>query len=304
MRYQDEILIPPLEVLLTAETYCNEVVSGGLPFEQLFVNYLGGFKRSYRNDIEKAEYKYSDLLKQFVIQVDINRDGIYDRLPEGLFHQSKGNSRTLTTREMVEEYRRYREEERNARKFFQPIEQELFRFATDLRKEELDLSFAMLNGRLKDELNKFWNIPADLPKECTATLVKIMPWIYRIKGNLESTSKALALILGKPVKAQETETDQMYVGENDLVPLGQCLLGVDSVTGSSFSEPSLCWKFKIGELTEKEIELYPSNRKYGKLLSYFEEVFIPLTIDVAFEYEFVENNEENLDSVLGYSFSI
>ena len=234
------------------------------------------------------------------MEMVINRDGIYDRLPEGIFHQTKGNSKTLTTTQMTEEYRRFRDEEKMARKFFQPLEQEFFRYSTMVEQEELNLAFGILNGTLKNELFSFWGIPNGLPDLPVRKLVQIMPWLKRIKGNIEQTAKALELILNKPVSYKESCTKQHKIAGKPF-GLGLGELGVDTVAGSSFWEPSPCWVFFIEDIKKKEIESYRPNSPYGKLLTHFEEIFIPLQIDIIFEYAVLPAEDFETDDVLGLS---
>ena len=193
---------------LRAESFCAEMISGGFSFNEIVLNLDSNFKKSFRDEIEAVSINYNEDTLAYQMEMIINRDGIYDRLPEGIFHQTKGNSKTLTTAQMTEEYRRFRDEEKMARKFFQPIEQEFFRYATMVEQEELNLAFGILNGTLKNELFSFWGIPNGLPDEAVRKLVQILPWLKQIKGNMEQTAKALELILNKPVNFKESYKKQ------------------------------------------------------------------------------------------------
>ena len=53
---------------------------------EFLINYQGQFKRPYRTDVlgcEIVDYDYDTT--QF-LKINISRDGIYDTLPEGVFH--------------------------------------------------------------------------------------------------------------------------------------------------------------------------------------------------------------------------
>ncbi|MCH5720992.1 hypothetical protein [Niabella hibiscisoli] len=84
----------------------------------------GGFKKGFSNDVEQVLIEESGNRVSF--EMALNRDGIYDLLPEGLFHQSKGNTRVNSVQDAVEEHKQFKEEEKLARKFFTPLEQLLF----------------------------------------------------------------------------------------------------------------------------------------------------------------------------------
>lgn len=285
---------------LRAEALCAELADNGLPFDELVIRMEGAFRRSYRNDIEQVE-SLKDRRGKLLISV--NRDGIYDRLPEGLFHQTRGSGHTASLSDMVGEYKRYREEEKLARKFFQPLEQELFRYAVLTEQEERKLQFGMLKGKLEAEFYRFWNIGISLPHGPASVLVLMMPWIREIKGDLQLTVKALSMMLDKPVTAtlsvveeQADEASGFRLGE------GAAMLGMDTVCGSRFSEPYIQWIFTIGALEPQEMIAYTPGKPLGRFLERFEELFIPLEAEAKFEYHCLDTPEEMTEPILGYGF--
>jgi len=285
---------------LRAESFCAEMIASGFSFNEILLKSDSNFKKSFRNEIENVTINHNEDTSAYEMEMVINRDGIYDRLPEGIFHQTKGNSKTLTTTQMTEEYRRFRDEEKMARKFFQPFEQEFFRYSTMVEQEELNLAFGILNGTLKNELFNFWGIPGGLPDAPVRKLVQILPWLKRIKGSIEQTAKALELILSKPVSYKEScQKHHKLTGTPFGLGLGE--LGVDTVAGSSFWEPSPSWIFFIEEIKKNEIESYRENSPHGKLLKHFEEIFIPLQIDIIFEYAVLPAEDLETEDVLGLS---
>ncbi len=288
---------------LRAEAFCAEIISNSAAFDQIRLVSDSNFKKSFRNDIEEVIFKSDEDTKALDINLLVNRDGIYDRLPEGVFHQTKGNSKTLTVTQMTQEFKDFKEEEKYVRKFFQPIEQEFFRYSTMVEQEELNLAFGMLNGNLKKEFLRFWDMPEDMPIENVRKLVQLMPWVNFIKGNLELTAKALGIILGTEVQYEKSEFSSHNVTESAL-EMGYGDLGVDTIVGDNFWEPAVYWKFLILDIKKKEIELYRPNDPYGKLLNQFEEIFIPLPIDVIFEFSLLQADDAEADSVLGYSLAI
>ncbi len=286
-------------MLLKAEALCAELIDNGLSFEKLIYSPSGAFKKSFRADIDLPSGKY---LEADTVDITVNRDGLYDRLPEGLFHQTRGNSKTAQLSEMVSEYRRFRDEERHARKFFQPLEQEFFRYSVMVEQEERNLTRQTLSANLEQLFYQFWEIGADLPAAPASVLVRIMPWLSRIKGDMHLTAKALALMLGKPVSAATHHAYEQY-GADEPQNLRGMLLGVDSVTGTDFSCPTLTWAFTISDINTEEIAQYPDGQPYGRFLKRFEDIFIPLEIDISFSYECIQTEEET-EKVLGYSLTI
>lgn len=288
---------------LKAEVFCAELMANGFAFDDIRLFCNSNFRKSFRNEIDEVKFDLNDETNREELQLTINKDGIYDRLPEGLFHQSKGNSKTSSTAQMTEEHRRFKDEERMARKFFQPLEQELFRYAAFVEQEEVNLSFGILNGDLKSELSGFWGIPKGLPEEPVKRLVQLMPWAKMIKGNAGQTAKALEFILEKPVVLTVKENSLQQVAHNESGS-GLFELGIDTVLGNRFYEPSLCWVFNIESITRKEVEAYRPIGAYGKLLKQFEEIFIPLQIDIIFDLGVLTADDIETEDILGFSLAI
>lgn len=282
---------------LRAEALCAELMENGLSFDEFSVVYTGAFRKSYRNDIDSAGRSSNGFFS-----IEINRDGFYDRLPEGLFHQTRGGGNTSAVQDMVAEYRRYRDEEKQARKFFRPLEQECFRYAVATELEERRAGSGMLNGNLHAGLYRFWDISPAIPQRQAAVLVLIMPWLRQIKGDADLTAKALALVLGRPVSVTVSVSSFAPVTDPGFVLGEASMLGEDTVCGNHLSEPGLLWTFCIQGIPDSEAEAYTPAQPYGRLLKRFEELFIPLDTDVCFDYKTCHTGDSSPEPVLGFGF--
>jgi hypothetical protein len=294
--------------LLNAEAFCAAIIENGVDFDNIDVFYEGGFRQTYRNDIEQVKYEYEGD-PDAVIQVNLNRNGIYDNLPEGLFHQSKGTARTSSTRDMISEHRQYKDEEKLARKFFKPLQQELFKAGVAQETEERRLLFASLVGDVPASFFSFWSIDSHLPIAPATMLIRVLPFARHIKGNKTLTAKTLALVLNKPVQVTEIIKQEQHTGtQQNFFECGRdALLGINTITGHTVHEPSLCWQFTIGELDSEEMETYVPHQPMGKLLQRFTELFIPLITDVEFSFDI--NQEQPTETrhneyIMGYGFTI
>ncbi|MEO7263800.1 MAG: hypothetical protein ABIW38_02755 [Ferruginibacter sp.] len=286
---------------LKAEAFCAELMAGGVLFEEINLLLQSNFKKSFRNEIEDVSVEKDEVNGALKVAMKVNRDGIYDRLPEGLFHQTKGSSRTATTQQMTEEYRQYKEEEKLARKYFQPIEQELFRYSSQVEQQEQQWLFNILNGRLNKDLYDFWKLDPALPQESLHRLVNIMPWASLIKGDIILTALALQMLLDKPVSYEEFIVNTHQVGDA-AINIDNMILGSDAVMGKIFSEPAAGWRFFISGVKNDDLHLYRTGNQYAKLFEQFEEIFIPLPIDVIFELTEINLDASKTGDRLGVSF--
>lgn len=288
--------------LLRAEALCADLLDNGFSFDNLVLRSAGSFRKSFRSDFTITDQKE---VTNDELEIVINRDGLYDRLPEGLFHQTRGNSKTADVEGMVQEHRRFKEEEKHARRFFQPIEQEFYRFAVMVEQEERTLSKGLYEGSVEKLFYEFWDISSDLPAQAASRLSRIMPWAGRIKGNMQLTARALELVIGKPVSVERKEVMTHYVTDS-VISLGESELGVDSVTGAGYADFSVNWIFSIGNVDNHEIVQYLEGEPHGKLLQRFDDLFIPLGVDSVYQYELVKTirEQEQTEWVLGYSLTI
>ena len=288
--------------LLSAEAFCAEVLSNGISFDELVINFRGSFAKSYSNDIATVEEGRG---RSESLVVSVNRDGIYDKMPEGLFHQTKGGSNTSALSAMVGEYKRYREEERQARKFFQPLEQEIFRYAIAAEQKEREIRAGILNGNIGTAFLDFWNIDKSLPSRPSAALVLIMPWIKQIKGNSNLTAKALSMMLEKPVTITSEIAHETSRTTNTFCLDTNASLGNDTICGSKLYEPIEQWVFTMHDMLPKELSKFTSHEPYGLFLQKFEELFIPLEVDVKFNYEYSSKADVTAEEqVLGYGYCL
>ena len=291
-------------ISLSAEAFCAALLDNNVYFDDLIIEFAGSFRRTYRNDIESVTIEAREPGNDKITLV-LNRDGIYDKLPEGLFHQSLGSSRTAALRDMIGEHRRYKEEEKAARKFFQPVQQEIFRFAVMAELEEREILFSMLTGNVSRTFFEFWDIDDRLPEKSAETLIRLMPLQQRIKSDKTLIAKSLQLCLDKKVDVTEITVYEQSCADAAFTVGNGNMLGVDTITGTDFSEPSKKWIFTIHDLTTSEMEQYLDGKPFGRFLARFTEIFLPIEIEAQFEFEPIEQEEQmQREYIMGYGFYI
>ncbi|MCH5597551.1 hypothetical protein [Niabella ginsengisoli] len=181
----------------TAEAIFASLVEAGHATSNLKTYNKGGFKKGYSNDVDSVIIEEYD--NNLTFEITLNRDSIYDRLPEGLFHQTKGSSKINSVTEAIEEHKQFKEEEKQARKFFAPLEQLLFQYKAAAETAERDTLYDIQNGKLNSSFYKFWNISTDLPETNAGRLLQLMPYCDSIKGNMAATELALSNVLNRKI---------------------------------------------------------------------------------------------------------
>ncbi len=107
-----------------AEVVVGELLDNQIQQESVTVQMKNVFTRAFARDILGARLDDSQPYHPY-IALQLSRDGLYDRLPEGLFHDFSSQRRSSVS-DMVANYKKQQQQQQYARKFFQPLEHEFF----------------------------------------------------------------------------------------------------------------------------------------------------------------------------------
>lgn len=238
----------------------------------------GQSKRAFRKDVLESEITDFDIDSKQFIKISLSRDGIYDTLPESFFHYPKQDKLKKGVHEMVHEYKRRKEEEENARLFFQPFESEFFYHALIIENQEKELLFELNGSKPFDFLYDFWGINRSLPKILTAKFLRLLPYAYKIVGNIDLTKKCLEYMIEEPVEINTmgykdfSTSDEMYL-------LGESRLGIDMVVGNTYQDLSYHLQFNIGPIQRLAFTEYIHDGEMKEFLDVFFKFFLPVEID-------------------------
>jgi hypothetical protein len=130
---------------LKLEFILGELMESGLDPDEVVINALGIFRRRYGKDIVAGEIREYRTNKRQYVNLDINRNGIYDLLPKGLFHQPQNRINNISPVQAIEEYKLQKQIEKDSRIFFLPFEQEFYRLLLLLEAEERKSIFDIQN---------------------------------------------------------------------------------------------------------------------------------------------------------------
>ena len=169
-------------------------------YEKSVVVPIGLFHRNYHKDIDVAE---ESEYENHLLQLKINRESLYDALPEGLFHQPISHKkREKTIEEIIEEIRIQNAREKSTRKFFLPVEQELYRTRIALELEEVKYFINQRNIKEHDVFKDFWQIPDFLDYRQICNMVYLLPIAHHIVGNYALTELCFESILQNGIRSK------------------------------------------------------------------------------------------------------
>ncbi len=238
----------------------------------LFVHYLGIFKRFFSRDIEKIDQNTNgEGIKEW--NVFVHREGLYDILPEGLFHKST-TKYFKDLKETIDEFRIHKEEEKSSRQFFMPLEQEYFKHY--VHKEIFEQNFYHSLETIQEFIDFFNLNHLELNIYQKASLFFIMPHIPKISGNIGLTETCFRIILQEHVKVEVIYKPKETFFDAEPASLESEILGYNSILGNSYVDYGPKILLEIGPLEDSTMllsYLFGSKRKVvAKLVELFIQV--------------------------------
>lgn len=254
---------------LKAEVLVSEIEEKtAVSQDDIIISTQSTFNRSYRRDV--ADLKVLELQNtKRLLQLNLSRNGIYDLLPEGIFHVPSPKSKTV---DYAVFRKQQKEEETHARLLLSPIENELFRNRVAIEKKGKELVrgfFSLDDGFLID----FWKIDKSIPKKYAIKLVRLLPYAHQISGNLELTFLSLKKILGVDITFKKVFQTREVTINNDI----EDRLGVDFILNQEtlkIQQPEL--KVSIFPKAKSEVTNYLKEKGILRFVSVFYKFFIPM----------------------------
>jgi len=266
------------------EVFLAELVERwNIDFNDILVKPLGLFKRPYSNDILNINIPKTREEKEKKLSIDTSREGLYDILPEGFFHQKLNVKPTRTTKDSLEEYEIQKQEEKDARKFFLPLEQEFYRERVYLELEERRASDLFLTEKKRENFNqlvKFWQLDDCLNLEQKSILLYLLPYCHFIIGNIELTEQSIEMVLGKKVKIDYIESRRNHQKRSSEGILGQIELGYNLALGEEFNDGIPAVQIDIGPIDNNDLAGYLPGGNEKKILEFLIGYFLPIEFDV------------------------
>ncbi len=283
-----------------AEVFLYEVLSKyNFDFEDVTVLNQGTFSRGFRKDILNIRKNEGDKLDVF-----LSRNGIYDKLPHGVFHQ---NIKQDSEKTFGQIRKQGKAEEKSARTLFAPLENEFFVQKLSIQKDEDTLNRNLANSD-KSFLFDLWGIKDLVDKKFIFAFSKLLPLSHKISKNTVLIAKSLEEILKNEVTVEEqwkpfNGVEKKAQRDEDIA------LGINStleINENNYLFPT--YKVTVKLKNPEEYEEYLDNGRCHILISVFWEYFVPLEIDLELnvvtkeENYLILNNKAN--AVLGLATTI
>jgi type VI secretion system protein ImpH len=292
---------------LKLEFILGELLESGLDQDEVVINSMGIFRRRYGKDLADGQIREYRTSRRRYVNLEINRNGIYDLLPRGLFHQPQNRTSNISPAQAIEEYKQQLQIEQDTRLFFLPFEQELYRLLLLLEAEERKSIFDVQNVFRSQEFIDFWNIPDFFNERQTCTLLYILPLAGSIAGNYRLTELCFEAVLNDRIEIRRSLPLNHVVKDIGATELNDVYLGVDFVIGEDLREVSSGADIYIYPTFNEDIISFLDGGEKQKMLRFLIDYFFPFDCDVTTHIvsgEMFELKEELACSRLGINTTI
>lgn len=274
----------------------------------IFIERVGINDRAYLKDIKSISSHYMGFDEE-VFTIETYREGIYDYLPEGLFHPPSLSTSRKNVENVVREIRKQKKVEEDARKFFRPFELEIFFTEISGLLKEFDFDISSDTDTLLETVSELWPLINMLDKQSAHIFIYILPFFHQIRGDKQWFERCLSAFLQVPVKVTFTPNIIDDIEESDdSMLLGNSRLGVTFIPSGRHMDGQRNWVVNIGPIPYEDVKQYIPGSPFRKILQALYDYFLPVTVDVEEnfitekkEYSFVLEDGVRNANRLGYS---
>ena len=290
---------------LRAELLFDALLNSETDDSDIVIKNRGLFYRRFSKDRMNV---YADPINNKIVNVDISRDGFYDVLPESISHSSnRGNTRN----DFSQDYKNRKKEEKEARHFFNPLENELFRFKHSIEKYESNFFSELSSTGIVDIIKLILAVEDTIPDPL---IIKMFYALLELNNSgtqsIDSVCKILEYMLDEKVNydTKNIKLDKVYDIEDKSDDL---ILGLNTTLETNQQIFLKKYIFEIGPLKNSQnLQNYFLNQHMEIFLKTFFNLFLPFHIQFSFninlnsEDEIFKMDSEIYKSRLGISTRI
>jgi type VI secretion system protein ImpH len=308
--FASNILADTFDIDFKAEVIAAELIENNTPAEQIMILLLGPMKRSFRKDVDTVTDETSDYNNKEYTLITTHKEGIYDMLPEGLFHSPTLPKSAITQAEIIDSIKKRRIEEQTARRFFLPYEAAINHLRIQMASYENKLDKGAHYNELVDIFKGYWEIFKWLDTVQSNIFLQILPLIHDVRDDYDIAASIFELILSVPVKIIGKPQDIIKSDNPVYSNLNDTFLGINFTTGNALfdgGEDEII--VTVGPMDNRQLKAFMPGTKNTKILELLSDFFLPANIDVTTNFELfsidkttrLADKEKDYNSTLGIS---
>lgn len=285
------------------------IEQGKINADQLVILPAGPQQQAYAKEIKEITTYQSAYRNRTITSISINREGLYDMLPEGLFHEPPASSVLITEEGMIKDIVQRREEEKQARQFFAPMEAELYYLRTVVEMYENRLDKKSEYDDLINIFLKEWKEFNCFTKEQMVIFLQVLPMVHEQRNNLPFISEVFRMLFNADIQMNYRYTDMEMPAElikQIETRIGKNSLGVNFIAGRAKEQEEALF-IDIGPLSATQMLNFLPGTRTATAVDAFLSYFIPLqtTIQIQYtlgaEYQRMALGPDEPNGCLGYT---
>ena len=299
-----------LETDFKAEVVAAEMADNGVNPEQIMILLLGPHKRTYCKDVESVTEETSDYNHKEYTIVKTHKEGIYDMLPEGLFHATATPKSVTTEKEVIKFIKQQRIEEQNARRFFLPYEAAINHLRVQMALYESRLDKGAHHNELVNIFSDHWEIFKYLDTKQSNIFLQLLPLIHDIRDDYPIAETIFELIFLLPVKIT-SRPQQSFKSDTPIYStLADAMLGINFTTGNDVyftGEEEI--NVTVGPVSNMQLKQFAPGTRNSKILELLCDYLLPVHMETFVEFELsnpdkttrLADKDNDYNSTLGLS---
>lgn len=308
--YLSNILADTFDADFKAEVIAAEMIDNNVPAEQIMILMLGSRKRSFRKDVDTVTEEISDYNNKEYTLITTHKEGIYDMLPQGLFHSPTLPKKANSQQEIIDNIKKHRIEEKNARRLFLPFEAAINHLRIQMALFESRLDKGAHHDELVNLFKSHWAIFKYLDTAQSDIFLQVLPLIHDVRDDYEAAAIVFELLLSVPVKITGRLQGIVKSAAPIFSSLNDTQLGINFTTGNAIydgGEDEIV--VTVGPISNKDLKQFMSGTKKGKLLEMLCDYLLPVHVDISTNFELFDtekgmrlaDKENDFNSTMGLS---
>lgn len=275
-----------------AEVIAAEMVENGISADRIAILMSGPLRRSFTKDVDSIVEEISGYDRKESIVVQTPREGIYDMLPEGLFHLPTSHKSAKSEKEIIDSIKQRKAEERNARLFFLPFETAIRHLSIQMALYENTLDKRSDYDELIKVFSSHWQIFNYLDSRQANIFIHILPMIHEIRDDHGVIETIFELIFMLPAHVVVRQPLSAKSNKSIMSDLGNSRLGVNFTTGNDIYEDGEDEILvKIGPMDNGQFQQFMPGKTGAGILELLCDYLLPAHVDVVTEFELQPDNK-------------
>lgn len=265
---------------IKAEVIAADLIERGIDSSKIAILPMGSFSRNYRKDVVSfAEVNTYSADSYYTLNV--SRDGIYEHLPQALFHQTVkrdiGKSKSFEDR--LDDIKRVKAEQAEAKKAFAVIEREINQSRIVIELKERNSIFGLTEDSHSDLFLDVWPEIKEIEEKYRKFLFQILPLAHKCRNNIRLSEALLSYVLNLPVQIT-SDCNPYYLDADEEVSKSYgYYLGIDSILGRRNPVYEELYTISVNEVPVENLRDYMYGGGSRNVILFLLEYFLPFDAD-------------------------